>query len=384
MKKIMLVISSICILLMCGCAGGAQSAATGSGTQQTVAGYGTQESLPEGRQETPSAGGSQQSQTEDEYHQTEPFISSGQGESYPEQGIELIAPAGVGGGYDLTMRSMAQCLQSTGIVAVPLTVTNKPGNGGGVGLDYLAEKRGADNVIAVFSSPICLINLHGDTQRSYIDDTTPIARLITDYGCFAVNADSPYENISQVMDALKADPTSLRIGGTSSVGSMDHVQFLKVARAAGVENLEQLDYQGFEDGTAAAKLMGGYIDIVSAGISDVVGLVESGELRVLAITSDKRVGTGIVAQMPTCIEQGIDVTFLNWRGIFGPADMPEYAVKFWEDAIYRMTLTRQWEEVCTKYGWDTSWMGQEDFAEYLDEVNGEYAQLLKEVGLIGK
>lgn len=302
--------------------------------------------------------------------------------SYPVQSVELIAPAGTGSGYDVTARSVAQCLADTQLVSVPLPVTNKPGSGGGVALSYLSEKRGQDDILSVFSAPLCLINLNGSTQLNYQGDTTPIAKLICDYGCFAVAADSPYQTILEVMDTLKEDPTALRIGGTSSFGSMDHIQFLKAAQAAGVERLDQIPYTGFEDGTAAAQLMGGHVDVISIGISDSVGLVESGDIRVLAVTAGKRVGSGLVAEMPTCVEQGIDMTFVNWRGMFGPRDMPDYALRFWEDTLRKMTETPEWRETCERFGWDMAYQGHEEFGKFLEEVNAEYAALLDQVGIL--
>lgn len=303
---------------------------------------------------------------------------------YPRQSVELIAPAGVRSGSDLTLRSVAQCLRDTGLVQIPLPVTNRPGDGGGIALSYLAEHAGADDVLAVFSPPICLIQLNGNTSLSYQENTTPIARLITDYGCFAVASGSPYQNLNQVMDALREDPSSLRIGGASSVGSMDHVQFLKVAQAAGIESLDQIQYTGFEDGRVLAQLLGGHVDLVSMGIGDVVGLVESGDVRVLGITAEKRVGSGIAAQMPTCIEQGINATFYNWRGIFGPKDMPEEALEFWENALAELVQTQEWADTCTKYGWDMDYLGRQDFEAFLAAVNEEYAHLLKQVGLLDR
>ncbi len=302
--------------------------------------------------------------------------------SYPTSSVELVAPAGSGGGYDLTIRAVARCLEKTGLVSVPLPVTNKPGMGGGVALDYLYEKLGCDDVVAVYSPPLCLINLNGSSERSYKDSTTPIARLITDYGCFAVSKDSPYQTIAEVMEVLRNDPSSLRIGGTSAAGSMDHVQFLKIAKAAEVTGLDKIQYTGYQDGAVVAQLMGGNIDVVSTGISDAVGLAESGDIRVLAITADKRVGSGIVAEMPTCVEQGINATFINWRGLFGPKDMPEYASAYWEDVLKKMAESDQWKEMCIKYGWDMDFMAGAEFEIFLEQVNAEYADLLEEVGLI--
>ena len=144
---------------------------------------------------------------------------------YPRESVELVAPAGVRSGSDLTLRNVAQCLRDTGLVDVPLPVTNRPGDGGGLALDYLNEQAGADNVLAVFSPPVCLIHLNGSTSLSCQENTTPIAKLITDYGCFAVAANSSYQNLNQVMEALREDPASVRVGGTSSAGSMTMCSF---------------------------------------------------------------------------------------------------------------------------------------------------------------
>lgn len=315
-----------------------------------------------------------------------PAASSGGSASrtvdYPTKAMQFIAPAGAGGGWDLTIRAVAKCLQDTKMVSVPMPVTNMPGGGGGIALSFLEQNKGSDKTIAVYSPPLCLIHLNGSTKLNYKDNTTPIARLITDYGCFAVAKDSKYNSIKEVMDALKKDPKSVKVGGASAAGSMDHIQFLKVAKAAGVQNLDKIDYVSFQDGQATAELMGKHIDLLTSGISDTIGLVQSGSVKVLAITADKRVGTGIIAQMPTCKEQGIDATFYNWRGLFGPKDMPEYARQYWEQTLEKMCQTQQWKDTCTKYGWDISYANSADFSKFLDQENQDYTELLKEIGML--
>ena len=304
---------------------------------------------------------------------------------YPRKSVEMIAPAGPGSGYDLTIRAVAQCLMDTKLVPVPLPITNKPGGGGIAALEYLNEHAGADDILAVFSPPICMINLNGSTDLNYDENSTPIARLITEYGLFAVRKDSPYTSINQVMEALKADPKSVRIGGISAPGSMDHIQFLKFAKAAGVQDLHLIEYIGFQDGTSAAQLLGGHVDLVSTGISDTIGLVESGDVKALAVTSDKRIGNNSIIQaIPTCMEQGIPATFLNWRGIFGPKDMPEYARQYWEQTLEQMVQTPEWEETCRRFGWDMEYAGHDEFMAFLDTVNNEYRLLLEEIGVTSK
>ncbi|MFZ5969640.1 MAG: tripartite tricarboxylate transporter substrate binding protein [Bacillota bacterium] len=302
---------------------------------------------------------------------------------YPKRPMEFIAPGGAGGGWDLTIRTVAKTLGDAKLVSVPMPVTNKPGGGGGVTLAYLEEKKGSDSIVSVYSPPLLLINLNGSTPLSY-KNTTPLARLITDYGAFAVAKDSKYKTINEVMDALKADPKSVKIGGNSAAGSMDHIQFLLIAKAAGVEKINEIDYIAFQDGSGAAQVMGGHIDLLSTGMGDVRSLAESGEMRILASTASERVGTGVLAEVPTVKEQGIDATFENWRGLFAAPDMPDYAVKYWQDTLAKMVETPEWKKALETNGWDDAYMNGDDFEKFLEETNESYKAILSEIGMLAQ
>jgi putative tricarboxylic transport membrane protein len=312
---------------------------------------------------------------------TKATTEEGKTPDYPKNAMEFIAPGGAGGGWDLTIRTVAKVLEDTELVSVPMPITNKPGGGGGVNLAYMQAKKDADNLISVYSPPIILINLNGSTEFSY-KDTTPLAGLISDYAAFAVNKDSKYKDINEVMDALKEDPKSVKIGGNSSAGSMDHIQFLIIAKAAGVKNIKDIDYVSFQDGGAAAQVLGGHIDLLTTGISDVAQLAESGKLRVLAQSADKRIGEGAVAEIPTCVEQGIDATFTNWRGLFAPKDMPDYAVKYWQDTLGKMVETPEWHAAAKTNGWDETYLNTADFNTFLDKTNEDYKSILEEIGML--
>lgn len=301
--------------------------------------------------------------------------------SYPEGVLDFIAPGGAGGGWDLTIRTTAKVLQDANLVDVPMPITNKPGGGGGVTLAHMQTQKGGDDMVVVYSSPLLLINLNGSTELSY-KDTTPLARLIADYGAFVVAKDSEYTSITEIMDALKEDPKSVKIGGNSAVGSMDHIQFLMMAKAAGVENLKEIDYVSFQDGSATAQILGGHVDLLSTGLGDVGGLLESGDLRCLAQTADKRVGADFMAEIPSCKELGIDGVFVNWRGLFGPPEMPDYAVEYWEDTLAAMVETDEWKEASKNNGWDIIYQDSAEFTSFLEEVNTEYETILKDIGMI--
>ncbi|WP_319371291.1 tripartite tricarboxylate transporter substrate binding protein [uncultured Ilyobacter sp.] len=303
------------------------------------------------------------------------------GTTYPSKPMTFIAPGGAGGGWDGTIRTVAKVLKDTKLVDVPMPVTNKPGGGGGVALAYLQELKGDAQTITVYSPPLILINLNGSSKLSY-KDVTPIARLITDYGAFVVKKGSKYKTIADVMDALKKDPKSVKIGGGSSAGSMDHIQFLMIAKAAGVKNLKEIDYLSFQEGGANAQLLGGHIDLLTTGLGDVAALLESGQLVGLAQTADERVGEGVLAEIPTCKESGIDAAFYNWRGLFGAPDMPEEALKYWEDTLAKMVETPEWDEAVKRNGWTKSFANSADFSAFLDKTNEEYKEIMAEIGLL--
>jgi len=297
---------------------------------------------------------------------------------YPPKTMQFIAPAGAGGGWDLTIRTVAKTLKDTDLVSSNMPITNRPGGGGAVNLAYMQTQAGKDNLISVYSPPILLTHLAGSSKYSY-EDTTPLARLITDYGAFVVSKDSEFTSIGQVMDALRADPKSVKIGGTSSAGSMDHIQFLMIAKAAGVPNLSKIDYISFQDGGAVAQVLGGHVDLISTGLGDVVSMVKSGNLRALAHTADKRVGEGVIAEIPTVKEQGIDATFENWRGLFGPKDMPDYAVTYWRTTLKEMVASTEWAEARKRNGWDDAYQDGPDFTQFLAKTNEEYKAILAEI-----
>ena len=310
---------------------------------------------------------------------------------YPSGNLDFVAPAGVGGGWDTTIRTVAKVLGDTKIVTTPMTVRNAPGAGGAVHLSSLQQNKANANTITVYSPPILFFNLNGSSPYGF-RDTKPLARLIADYAAFIVKADSPYQTIGDIMEALKKDPTSVKIGGTSARGSMDHVQFLIIAQAAGVQDLDKISYRSFQvDGATISAgermnsaLKSDYIQVISTGLSDAMEMVESGEFRAIAQTADRRVGTGKQAEIPTCKESGIDATFINWRGLFGAPEMPEYAVEFWRNALKRMQDTPEWKAACEKNGWDMIYLDAPAFKEFLEKTEKEYITVMESIGMLKK
>ncbi|WP_044339858.1 tripartite tricarboxylate transporter substrate binding protein [Rossellomorea aquimaris] len=309
------------------------------------------------------------------------YASNGEsdGEWTPSKPIEVVAPAGAGGGWDTTARTVSKLMEEQKIIEERMAVVNKPGGGGSVGWSYIDSKKGDNHTMFVTSPPMFFVPLNGQSSLSH-EDFTPIAGVIADYAAFVVDADSPYDTMNDLVDALKKDPASVSIVGVSSPGSMDHMQFVKAVKAAGVD-VKKLKYVSAQDGSGMSMLLGGKVDVYSTGLAEASEQARAGKVKVLAITAPERLEGDTVSEFPTLKEQGIDDEFVVWRGFLGPKDMDPDAVAYYEKAFKDMIETEQWKEMRDKFGWTDNYMSSEEFGAFLDEEYKEIEALMEEIGL---
>ncbi|XUX07583.1 tripartite tricarboxylate transporter substrate binding protein [Sporosarcina sp. UB5] len=305
--------------------------------------------------------------------------SSASGEWKPSKPIEFIVPAGAGGGWDTTARATAKVLEEQKIVNQRFAAVNKPGGGGAIGWAYVNDKKTDDHLLFPTSPPIMFVPLNGQSDLGH-KDFTPIAALTADYAAFIVKADSPFQNMNDLVDAMKKDPSSISVVGDSAPGSMDHMQFIKAVSAAGVD-AKTVKYVSAQDGAGMTMLLGGQVEVYSTGVGEAVEQVRAGNVRVLGVTSEERLEGEVLSDFPTLKEQGIDDTFVVWRGIMGPKEMSPEAAKFYENALKEMVETDAWKEELDRYGWLSNWMGSEEFSKFLDEEYDKMEALMKEIGL---
>jgi len=307
--------------------------------------------------------------------------AGGAGPAFPDRPVEIIAPAGVGGGWDTLSRMTARTLAEEKLVTQPITVTNMPGGSGAVAIAHVVTRRKGDAyTLIAFSPALSLTIVNRNTPYSY-KDVIPITALSTDYGVLVVRKDSTINNLRTLFEVLKRDPNAGVVAGGSAPGSMDHIIFAKAAKAGGVDPLKvrYIPFQG--GGEALAALLGGSASVLSTGASEVLGQLQAGTVRVLAIMSEQRLG-GAFRSVPTAIEQGYNVTFPIWRGFYGPPEMPASAVKFWEETLVKMTKTKGWEKVLNDTQWFSFVVSGERFRRFLDEDTKNFDSLLRDLGFV--
>lgn len=297
--------------------------------------------------------------------------------NYPEKPITLVAPSGAGGGWDLTARSLAKVLTETKLVEETLTVENKPGGGGAVYMAEFATQEKNNPYKLMISSPPILINhekKEGNSPYGY-EDTIPLAQLTKDYGAIVVRSDSPFNDLSSALEAIKADPTKVTVAGGSAPGSMDHLVAVLPAYKNGIDpkSVKYVSYDG--GGEAIAALLGGNADLIATDASAIGEYVKSGKVKVLAVSSTERL-SGDLADVPTFKEAGIDAEFTIWRGVFGPKELKEEEIAFWDKALKELSESEAWIEEVKLNGWEGEYKNSTDFKSFLDEQNVVVQELL--------
>lgn len=296
---------------------------------------------------------------------------------------ECIAPANPGGGWDFICRQVSKLLSDQKLVPGTVQVTNMAGGGGGVAYAHVHAKRYKDdNLIVAASSGTTTRLAQGAYPGNTKEDVRWLASIGTEYGVIAVKKDSPVKTLPELMDKIKADPTSVAISGGSSVGGYDHLKVLIAARAAGIKNLRSIKYVAFDGGgEAITQLLAGSVQAFSGDLSEVRGFLDSGDVRVLAVLAPERL-EGKFSNLPTAREQGIDALGANWRGLYAPGGMSDDAFAFWTDAIKKMTASPEWKKIRAASGLEPLDQTGDQIKTFVYDQIQAIHELSQEIGLI--
>jgi putative tricarboxylic transport membrane protein len=303
--------------------------------------------------------------------------SASGGKDFPSKNIEIIAPASPGGGWDLTARSVQKVLGDNDIVDKNINVVNKPGGGGEVGWKYLETKD--SHYLAINSSLVLTNNLLGQSDLTH-DDFTPIATLATEWQALAVPIDSKYDSASALLDQMKKDPKSVKIGVGPGLGNDDHLSLVQAASEKGIDptKMDFLVYEG--GGDVVTALLGGHVDAVTTSLSEVKEQHLAGKLKILAVSSEKRLKG--LDDVPTWTEEGVDMVFPHWRGIMGPPDMSEEEIAYWDEKIGEMVKTDAWKKMLENNDWDEFYKDSKETEAFMKEQADLYEELVNNSGLV--
>lgn len=308
---------------------------------------------------------------------------------WPTSNLQVMAPAGPGGGWDTTAREIQRVLQEQKLVNKSVEVFNVPGAAGTVGLAELTSKDKGDENMMMVMGLVMVGGIELNDSPVGLDQVTPIARLTTEYEVVVVPKESPYQTLDDLIQAFKKDPGSVSWGG-GSAGGTDHILAGLIAKDAGVDPTK-VNYVAFSGGgEALAAILGGQVTAGISGLSEWESQIESGDLRALAVSGraeaqaggDATPAAAFGSDIKTLKEQGIDVELANWRGIVAPPGISDDAKNCMTATMDKLSTSPGWQEALAKNGWTGFYLSGDEYATYLQSEAQKTKGILSDLGLI--
>jgi putative tricarboxylic transport membrane protein len=303
------------------------------------------------------------------------LVVPGEAAKFPDKPINLVVHAAAGGGSDIFARTLSGALDKEKILPQPIVVENKPGGSGAIAFAYVGGKKGDPHflltaVTSFLTTPIL--------RKSQITpkDFTPIANFAFDEYMVIVMAGGKYKTMKDVVDAAKANPKKLTVGGTQ-LGSSDSVCAYLIEKAAGI----QFNFIVFNSGGEVnAALMGGHIDLAVSNPGEALELAKGKKVLTLGVFAEKRLPGA--PDVPTLKEQGIDAVYVQNRGLVAPGGIPEDARKVLEDAMLKYTKTKIYKDYIAEGMLSEAWMDGPTFGKWNEKEYARYQTILKDMGLL--
>jgi putative tricarboxylic transport membrane protein len=300
----------------------------------------------------------------------------------PQRPVELIVGSAAGNSNDLMLRLIAQVTQEKRLLDVPMNVMNKPGGGNTIAWTYLNQHASDGHYLMMANLNLSVGHLTGTTTFSY-RDFTPVSLLYDEYVVFVVRNESPIKTGRDLLERLKKDPASLSLSFSSVAGGANHIAAGLVFKAAGID-IKKVRAVVFDSaGKAITAALGGHVDFVSASASSAVSHLKAGTVRVIGITSPKRIG-GVFADVPTFREQGANTTFSNYRGLIAGKTIPANQLAYWEQYFANLDKDASWRAHLDKNEWEPNYTNSRDTRKYWDELDAQMRSTLDDLGLLKK
>ncbi|HEU4659117.1 MAG TPA: tripartite tricarboxylate transporter substrate-binding protein [Pseudolabrys sp.] len=305
----------------------------------------------------------------------------------PTHPIEIVVPAGTGGGADQMARAVQGIVTKHKLSKQSVVVINKSGGAGGEGfLDVKNSKGDAHKLI------ITLSNLFTTPLATGIPfnwkDLTPVAMMALDEFVLWVNADEPYKTAKDYIAAIKAAPDGhFKMGGT---GSKQEDQIITVAleKATG-KKMTYIPYKG--GGTVAVQLVGNHINSSVNNPIEAVAHWRAGKLRPLCVFDSKKLdyhdkiaGDMSWSDIPTCKSQGINVEYLMLRGFFMPPGVTKEEVAYYVDLMKKVRETPEWKKLMNDGAFNQTFMSGDKFVKWVADAEKLHEGLMKSAGFLAK
>ncbi len=300
----------------------------------------------------------------------------------PDRHVELIVPAGAGGSLDHVGRTFQKLWDELKLVHSSSAVVNRSGGGHAVAYNFLNQQSGNPHFMSITSSTLHTSNINGRIKLSY-RDFTPQAVMLTEYIAFAVRPESPLKTGKDLIEALRKDPGSLSIAISSALGGTHHIS-VGLPMMSGKVDIKKAKMVAFNSsGEAVTALLGGHVDVLSGSTVNIAPHVESGKMRLLAVSSPQRL-PGPLASGPTWPELGYKGVFENWRGVISPGKITPEQTAYWDGVFSRIAGSAEFKAMADKNQWVINYKNSAETRRFFEAEYAELKEVMDFLGLASK
>jgi tripartite-type tricarboxylate transporter receptor subunit TctC len=289
------------------------------------------------------------------------------GQAYPTRPIEVTVHTSAGSGGDVLSRAVAEIVRRDKLLPQPMQVVNRVGGSGALGFNFFKGKRGDPYHLLSVTGTIFAMAYRPDINIG-LENYAPVALMAIDPQTIMVPANSPYKTAKELMEAARKAPETL-VAATTSVQGTGRLLVYLLEQAVPGAKFRFVTFKGGSD--AITSTAGGHTAFTTENLSEGVGFVEARTLRVLAVSSEKRLPHA--PDVPTLQELGYPITAGTIRGFTFAAGVPKEAVTTMEKALEQVHKSAAWKEISKRNLYEDAFLGSAEFTKYLAVRYKEYS-----------
>jgi len=291
---------------------------------------------------------------------------------YPSKPVNFLIPFGVGGSADLMGRALANGTKAH--LGQPIVPINRPGAGGGIMYTALKSAKADGYTVGWNSTSILTSTNIGNVPFKY-DAFEAVWRIGFTAMPIAVRADAPWKTFKELVNYAKKNPGKIKIGNAGT-GSATHLTAVLVEKETGTKVI----HVPLGAKRRVPSLLGGEVEAICVPLPEAAPQVLAGQIRLLAVSTAKR--DAKFPDVPSLTEEGYPIVMELFRGISLPKGTPLDIIRKLENAFKQGSQNKDFKNISNKKGFNISFLGSADFADYLAEQNENVAKAMKFGGLV--
>ena len=291
--------------------------------------------------------------------------------AYPTKPITLVVPTAAGGTTDLSARMLAHGL--TPVIGQSVVVDNKGGGNGNIAASIVKRAEADGYTLFLQYSGYHVISPHLTKVAQWSQsDFQPVANVISAPQIIVVRDGLPVKTLAELITYAKANPGKLNYASSGN-GSLQHVTGAMLEQQGGVK-MVHVPYKG--TGPALQDLLGGQVDLTFGTAPPFMPHIQSGKLRVLAVTGKERLPS--LPDVPTTAEAGYPgVNATSWFGLFAPAATPKAVIDKLAADTRAVVQSAAFKQKAQEQGATADYLGPQQMADRVKADLASWADVVK-------